>query len=82
MSGMSWTLGGAQVENLSYSYDADGRVTALGGSLAAVNLPASASGDAFNADNGMTGFNGAALISVPIQRMALILRRWSSSSGV
>jgi len=46
---------------LTYTYDADGRVTAKGGSLASVTLPANVSGNTFNADNEMTVFNGAAL---------------------
>ncbi len=47
--------------NLSYTYDADGRRTSSGGSLAAVTLPTAVNGNTFNADNGMTGFNSAAL---------------------
>jgi YD repeat-containing protein len=47
--------------DLTYAYDADGRSTAVGGSLAAVNLPAAVSGNTFTADNEMTGFNGATL---------------------
>jgi RHS repeat-associated protein len=47
--------------NLTYTYDADGRRTAVGGALAAVNLPASVSGNTFNADSGMTAFNGQTL---------------------
>jgi RHS repeat-associated protein len=61
VSGITYTSGSTQLGNLSYSYDADGRRTSAGGSLAAVTLPASASGNTFNADNGVTGFNGTTL---------------------
>ena len=36
-------------------------MTSKGGTLAATGLPTSVSGNTFNADNGMTGFGGAAL---------------------
>ncbi len=61
VTGMTWSLGTTQLGNLSYAYDADGRVTVKGGSFAQVNLPAAATGNTFNADNAMTAFNGAAL---------------------
>jgi RHS repeat-associated protein len=61
VSGITYTAGSTQLGNLSYTYDADGRRTAAGGSLAAVNLPAAVSSNTFNADNGMTGFNGTTL---------------------
>jgi len=47
--------------NLTYTYDAAGRVMAKAGSLATVTLPANVSGNTFNADNEMTAFNGTAL---------------------
>jgi len=58
---MTWTLGGNQVGNLGYSYDADGRVIAKTGSFAQTNLPQAVTGNAFNADNEMTAFNGTSL---------------------
>jgi len=61
VSGMTWMLGGNQVGNLGYSYDADGRVTAKTGSFAQTNLPQAVTGNTFNSANEMTGFNGAAL---------------------
>ena len=61
VTGMTWNLGTTQLGNLTYGYDADGRVTVKGGSFAQVNLPAAATGNTFNADNAMTAFNGAAL---------------------
>ena len=47
--------------NLTYAYDADGRVSTKGGSLAAVTLPAGVTGNTFNAASEMTAFNGTAL---------------------
>ena len=43
--------------NLTYSYDADGRVVSKGGSLASIVMPQAVSGDTFNAANGITAFN-------------------------
>ncbi len=45
---------------LSYSYDADGRRTSMGGSLAAVTLPGNLSGNAYNANHEHVAFNGTA----------------------
>jgi RHS repeat-associated protein len=58
---MIWTLGGNQIGDLEYSYDSDGHVIEKTGSMAATNLPQAVSGNAFNADNEMTAFNGNAL---------------------
>ena len=62
VTAITFSAGGSQLGNLSYGYDADGRVTSKGGTLAATGLPASVSGNIFNADNEMTGF-GAAMLS-------------------
>jgi RHS repeat-associated protein len=59
MTGPAYSANGGRLGNLSY--DADGRRTSVSGSLAAVSLPAAASGNTFNADNEMTGFNGQKL---------------------
>jgi RHS repeat-associated protein len=61
ITGMTWTLGASPVGNLTYSYDADGGVTSKGGSLALVSLPNATTGNTFNADNEMLGFNGTTL---------------------
>ena len=60
MTGLAYSANGTQLGNLAYAYDADGRRTAAGGSLAA-DLPANVaggSGTAYNADNEPTKFNG------------------------
>ena len=46
---------------LTYTYDATGHVITKGGALAATGLPTAVSGNTFNADNEMTGFNGTTL---------------------
>ncbi len=61
VSGMTWTLAGNQIGDLEYAYDGDGRVTSKTGSMAATGMPAAVSGNTFNADNGMTAFNGTAM---------------------
>ncbi len=61
VSGMTWTLGGNQIGDLEYAYDPDGRVVEKSGSMAATSLPQAVTGNAFNADNEMTSFNGTAL---------------------
>ena len=60
-TGGSCAIPPSNLGNLTYSFDAAGRVTADGGSLASVTLPANVSGNTFNADNEMTAFNGATL---------------------
>ena len=61
---LSYGTGGAgstDVGTLTCSYDADGHVINKSGTLAAGTLPAAVSGNTFNADNGMTAFNGQTL---------------------
>jgi RHS repeat-associated protein len=61
ITGLTYSAGTSQLGNLTYGYDADGRVTSKNGTLAAISLPNAVSGNTFNADNGMTGFNGTTL---------------------
>jgi hypothetical protein len=46
---------------LGIAYDTDGHVTGKTGSLASTGMPSAVTGNTFNADNAMTGFNGATL---------------------
>lgn len=55
---MTYSAGGNQLGNLTYSYDASGRVVSKGGSFAQTNLPAAVSGNTFDAANVMTAFGG------------------------
>ncbi len=61
ITGLTYSAGSTHLGNLTYGYDADGRVISKAGTLAATNLPNAVSGNLFNADNGMTGFGGASL---------------------
>jgi len=65
VSGITYTAGSTQLGNLTYAYDAAGRRTASGGSLAAVTLPSAvgASSIAYNADNEQTKFGSASSLS-------------------
>jgi YD repeat-containing protein len=62
VTGMTYSAGSTQLGNLTYVYDADGRRTSKGGSLAAaVTLPSavSSSTTAYNVDNEQTKFGSA-----------------------
>jgi len=61
VTGLSYAMSSTQLGNLGYNYDADGRVTAKTGSFAVTGMPASVSGNTFNADNAMTAFNGSTM---------------------
>ncbi len=54
------STGGGTLGNLSYGYDNDGRVNSLGGSLAAVNLPAAMPTATYDNGNQLATWNGAA----------------------
>ena len=56
------TSDGTSLGNLTYAYDAAGRRTDVGGSLAAVNLPAALSSATYDADNRLTQW-GTTLLS-------------------
>ncbi len=61
VTGRTWTLGGNQIGDLEYAYDADGRVIEKSGSMATTNLPQAVAGNAFNTANEMVTFDGTAL---------------------
>jgi hypothetical protein len=61
VTGLTYSAGSSLLGTLAHGYDADGRVTSKNGTLAAIGLPNSVSGNTFNADNGMTSFGGATL---------------------
>jgi RHS repeat-associated protein len=61
ITGLTYSVGSSQLGNLTYAYDADGRVMSKGGTLAATSLPTSVSGNTYDADNGLTGFGSATL---------------------
>jgi YD repeat-containing protein len=63
VTSVTYTLGQTTLGNLTYTYDANGRRTSMGGSLASVNLPAAVScaSQCYNANNQLTNWNGATL---------------------
>lgn len=58
IAAISYSNGSGPLGNLTYSYDANGRVVSKGGSLASIVMPQSVTGDTFNGANEMTAFNG------------------------
>jgi RHS repeat-associated protein len=56
---IAYAHGATSLGNLSYTYNADGEPSSVGGSVASTVLPAAMSGAAYNADNELTGLNGA-----------------------
>ena len=61
VTSISYSANRNPLGNLTYAYDAAGRVIDKGGSLAATGMPAAVSGNTFNADNELTAFNGTTL---------------------
>ena len=62
MTGITDTLGATTIGDLIYTYDANGRRTTMGGSLARVNLPAATTATAvYNSNNQLTSWNGITL---------------------
>jgi RHS repeat-associated protein len=61
INSMSYQLGTAQIGSLTYQYDAGGRRTQVGGSLAATGFPAAASSAAYDVNNELTMWNGTTL---------------------
>ena len=61
LTGLTYTLGTTTLGNLTYSYDADGRRTSLGGSYAQTGLPSAVSATSYNADNQLTAWGSASL---------------------
>jgi RHS repeat-associated protein len=61
INSMSYQLGTTMVGSLSYVYDAAGRRTQVGGSLAASGFPNAVSSAAYDVANEMTGWNGTTI---------------------
>ena len=61
LTGISYVQGSTTLGNLSYSYDANGRRTAIGGSYAQSDLPAAISTATYNAANQLTKWGSATL---------------------
>jgi RHS repeat-associated protein len=61
LTSIAYTNGSTAVGNLTYTYDADGRRTSVGGTLTGVNLPAALSSAAYNANNQLTQWGSSSL---------------------
>jgi RHS repeat-associated protein len=58
LTSLSYSSGGNVLGDLSYTYDAAGRVTATGGSFARTNVPAALTGISYNPNNALTHIGG------------------------
>ena len=61
LSSLTYRLSGVVVGTLTYAYDAAGRRTEVGGTLARVNLPQPVTSATYNAANQLTQWNGTTL---------------------
>jgi RHS repeat-associated protein len=61
LTGITYTQGATTLGNLTYSYDANGRRTGIGGSYAQADLPAAISTAAYNGANQLTTWGSATL---------------------
>jgi RHS repeat-associated protein len=61
ISSMNYQLGTTSIGNLTYQYDADGRRTQVGGSLAGTGFPQTVSSAAYDAANELTNWNGTTI---------------------
>src|SRR5258708_9069199 len=59
---MGYSISGASLGNITYTYDKDGRRTSVGGSLAHVSLPAALLSASYNAANELTSWAGGPLL--------------------
>jgi RHS repeat-associated protein len=57
------SIGSGSLGNLTYAYDANGRVSQTGGSLAAVNIPSAVSGATYNPGNQLATWKGTTIPS-------------------
>jgi RHS repeat-associated protein len=58
LTGISYSLGASTLGNLAYGYDANGRVSSVGGSWARTGLPQPVSSATYDAGNQLTSWNG------------------------
>ncbi len=61
IAAIAYSNGSGPLGNLTYGYDADGRVVSKGGSLASIVMPQSVGGNTFNAANEMQNFGAQPL---------------------
>jgi RHS repeat-associated protein len=61
VTSIAYTQGMTRIGILTYTYDANGRRTGMGGSWAKVNLPAAITSATYNANNQLINWNGTTL---------------------
>jgi RHS repeat-associated protein len=61
ITSITYVKGGTAIGDLTYTYDGAGRRTAVGGSLAAVDLPSAVTSVSINANNQITAWAGTTL---------------------
>ena len=61
LTSLTYTLGQTTLGNLTYTYDAAGRRTEMGGTWARTNLPGTVTSATYNAGNQLTTWNGTTL---------------------
>jgi hypothetical protein len=61
LTAITYKLGGTTLGDLSYSYDAAGQRTTLGGSYATTGIPTAVASSTYNANNQLTAWAGASL---------------------
>jgi len=61
LTGLTYKFGTTTLGSLTYSYDADGRRTSVGGSYARTGLPTAVASASYNADNQLTQWGTASL---------------------
>jgi hypothetical protein len=61
ITGLTYTLASTTLGNLSYTYDASGRRTGVGGSYARTGLPSAVSTISYNANNQLTKWGSGKL---------------------
>jgi RHS repeat-associated protein len=61
LSGITYVSGSTSIGNLTYAYDNAGQRTQIGGTLAALALPAALASATYNADNRLTNWAGTSL---------------------
>jgi YD repeat-containing protein len=69
IAAIAYSNGSGPIGNLTYTYDANGRVVGKGGSLASIVMPQSVGGNTFNAANEMTAFNSEPLAYDPNENL-------------
>ena len=61
VTGIAYSINGATIGDLTYTYDSLGRKTSIGGSLARTNLPSATGSASYDATNELVNWNGISI---------------------